>query len=149
MEKHVIEGDRESGIVTVDDHGGGVTDEEDVYAGGVHVDGGGIVVGGDDGDGFAAAVLLAEVGESNAVGGQLGLRPTVHCALRHVAHQAPRQPPQHLFLSLSSLLQRQEQVFELLTKTGKLTAMWVNRIVVGRFRGEGRRFWLGTNSAEP
>lgn len=91
MGEHVVEGDGEGGVMAVDDHGGGVADEEHVDARRVDVGGGGVVVGGDDGDGLAAAVLLAEMGERDPATRGLGLRPAVHRALRHVAHQSPRQ----------------------------------------------------------
>lgn len=103
MEEHVVEGNREGGVVAVDDHSGGVADEEHVDAGRVDVGGGGVVVCGDDGDGIAAAVLLAEVGERDPATGGLGFGAAVHRALWHVAHQPPRKPPKHLSGGDSSL----------------------------------------------
>lgn len=58
MDKHLVERDREGGVVTVDDHGGGITDETHVYAGGVNVHRGRVIVGCDDRYGLALAVLL-------------------------------------------------------------------------------------------
>lgn len=88
MDEHLVEGDGEGGVVAVDHHGGRVADEADVDAGHVEVDGGGVVVGGDDGDGLAPAVLLAEVGEGDALGRGLGLGAAVDGVLGDVAHAA-------------------------------------------------------------
>ena len=46
----------------MDDHGGGISNETDVDSGGVEVDGGGIIVGGDHGYWLSITVLLPEVG---------------------------------------------------------------------------------------
>lgn len=52
------------------------------------MDGGGIIVGGDHGDGIASPVLLPEMVDSDAVLRSLRLRATVDGALRHVAEKA-------------------------------------------------------------
>jgi hypothetical protein len=92
--EHEVERHGERGVVAVDDHGGGVSDEADVDPGGVNVDGGGVVVGGDDGDGLPAAVLAAERGERHAARRLLRARPPVDGGLRHVAQQPPRELPE-------------------------------------------------------
>jgi hypothetical protein len=92
--EHEVERHGERGVVAVDDHGGGVSDEADVDPCGVDVDGGGVVVGGDDGDGLPAAVLAAERGERHAARRLLRARPPVDGGLRHVAQQPPRELPE-------------------------------------------------------
>lgn len=91
MDEHFVERDGKGGVVAVDDHGGGVSDEADVDADHVEVDSGGVVVGGDDGDGIAPAVLLPEAGQSHSLVGALGLGTAVHGVLRDVAHAAEEQ----------------------------------------------------------
>jgi len=89
--EHEVERDGERGVVAVDDHGGGVPDEADVDARGVDVDRGGVVVGGDDGDGLPSAVLAAEGGHRHAPRRRRLLRAwaPVDGGLRHVAQQPP------------------------------------------------------------
>lgn len=88
MDEHFVKGDGESGVVAVYDHSGGVADEADVDAGHVEVHRGGIIVGGDDGNGLAPSVLLPEGGQSHSLVGALGLGTAVDRALRYVAHAA-------------------------------------------------------------
>ena len=68
MDEHLLERDGERGVMAVDHHRRGVADETDVDAGGVEVHRGGVVVGGDHGDGLGGAVLLAQLAQRDALG---------------------------------------------------------------------------------
>lgn len=58
--QELVQGEGEGGVVAVDDHAGGVPDEDDVRARGVDLPGGRVVVSGDDRDLVAPPVLLHE-----------------------------------------------------------------------------------------
>lgn len=62
MDEHLIKCNGEGGIMAMDNHGGGVADEADIDAGGVDVDGRGVVVCGDHGDRLPVLVLSPEMG---------------------------------------------------------------------------------------
>jgi len=67
VDKHLVERDGERGVVAVDHHGGGVAYETDVDGGGVEVNGGGVIVSRDHGDGLGRSVLLAQVPERDSL----------------------------------------------------------------------------------
>ena len=86
MDKHFFERDREGGVVAVDYHGSGVTDEANIDAGQVEMDRRRVVVGGDHGDGLAPPVLLPQLGQRHSLVRVLRLRSAIYGVFRHVAH---------------------------------------------------------------
>lgn len=88
MDEHFVERDGQCGVMTVNHHGGRVTDEADIDPGSVEVHCGGIVVGGDHGDGLAFLVLLPKMGQSNPLVRVLALGSPVYCVLGDIAHGA-------------------------------------------------------------
>lgn len=88
VDEHLIERDGQGGVVAVDDHGGGVAHQADVDASGVQMHRRRVVVGRHHGYGLAPPVLLADVGERDALARALRLRPAVDGVFRDVA-----QPP--------------------------------------------------------
>ena len=63
--EHLVDGDGEGVGVAEDGHGEGVADEDEVDAGGVEQARGGVVVGGERGDGGAGEFALAEGGHGD------------------------------------------------------------------------------------
>jgi len=90
VDKHLVDRDRERGVVAVDHHGGGVAHETDVDGGGVKVDGGGVIVGGDHGDGLRRSVLLSQVPERDSLVGVLRRGTRIDGVLGNVA-EAPKK----------------------------------------------------------
>lgn len=79
--------------MAVDHHRRRVADETDVDAGGVEVHRGGVVVGGDHGDGLGGAVLLAQLAQRDALGRALRGGPRIHRVLGNVAHAPDSNAP--------------------------------------------------------
>lgn len=86
--EHLLQRDRQGGVVAVDDHGGGVAHQADVDSGGVQMHRRGVVVRRHHGYGLAPLVLLAELRERDALARVLRLRSAVDGVFRDIA-QAP------------------------------------------------------------
>ncbi len=72
--QHLVDGDGQRVFVAEDDHGERVADEDEIDAGLVDKARGGVVVGGERGDGLALALHLAERGHGDFGEGNAGRR---------------------------------------------------------------------------